>query len=233
MSHITARDEMLVKALSPLGSLGRCTLFELVWVATVALLGRHRYELVKERKFPASLTNGIMVFQLDQQYYRSKLLLLFQSGAVFWVCYGICLVIYRLTLHPLAKFPGPRLTAATKWWEFYLDVIKGEGGGFMYEVDRMHDVYGMERDDSDHFWIGEMKLMIVTGPIVRINPDEIHVRDATWLDTLYSGPGSVKHHPSADYIRSPVLTKSRFGTDTGPPLKSLVYHKAVNQFSSG
>lgn len=69
------------------------------------------------------------------------ILFLYLVGAA--VVYGIALAIYRLTLHPLAHFPGPKLTAATQWWEFYLDVVRGEGGGFMYEVDRMHEEYGM------------------------------------------------------------------------------------------
>ena len=34
--------------------------------------------------------------------------------------------------------------------------------------------------------------IFAAGPIVRINPDEIHVKDPTWLDTIYSGPGHVR-----------------------------------------
>ncbi len=63
--------------------------------------------------------------------------------AIAGLVYGTALVVYRLTLHPLARFPGPKLTAATQWWEFYLDVVKGERGAFMYEVDRMHKKYGI------------------------------------------------------------------------------------------
>jgi hypothetical protein len=48
--------------------------------------------------------------------------------------------IYRITLHPLAKFPGPILAALTYKYEFYFDGIKG--GQFLDEIARLHQIYG-------------------------------------------------------------------------------------------
>lgn len=61
---------------------------------------------------------------------------------VVCLVYATLLIIYRLTFHPIAKFPGPKIAAATKWYEFYHDCIKGGGGLFSYEIDRMHEKYG-------------------------------------------------------------------------------------------
>lgn len=38
--------------------------------------------------------------------------------------YCVSLTVFRLFLCPIAKFPGPRIAAATYWYEFYFDVIK-------------------------------------------------------------------------------------------------------------
>ncbi|KAL3472132.1 cytochrome P450 [Aspergillus californicus] len=39
--------------------------------------------------------------------------------------FAVFTTIYRLFLHPLSKFPGPRLAAITQWYQFYHDVIRG------------------------------------------------------------------------------------------------------------
>ncbi|KAI5201242.1 hypothetical protein E4T38_06142 [Aureobasidium subglaciale] len=51
--------------------------------------------------------------------------------------------LYNLFFHPLAGFPGPKLTASSKLYEFYYDVLRG--GQFFYEIQRMHELYGPER----------------------------------------------------------------------------------------
>ncbi|KAF2458278.1 putative cytochrome P450 [Lineolata rhizophorae] len=88
----------------------------------------------------------------------------------FWVLgaglLGLWLVarsFYRLYLHPLAKFPGYKFTALTHWYEGYYDVVKK--GRYVWEFERMHRKYG---------------------PIVRIGPNELHILDPGYYNTLYS-----------------------------------------------
>lgn len=57
-----------------------------------------------------------------------------------YIVYGLLLAIYRLYLHPLADFPGPKICAVTEWYEFYCYIIKG--GQWGNEVRIMHEKYG-------------------------------------------------------------------------------------------
>ncbi|KAI9724083.1 MAG: hypothetical protein M1812_000802 [Candelaria pacifica] len=89
---------------------------------------------------------------------------IYQLGFVAFVLYIIGGVIYRLYLSPIAKFPGPKLNALTFWVEIYYDVIKK--GQYFHEVDKLHQKYG---------------------PIVRINPHELHIKDRDFYNDIYVG----------------------------------------------
>ncbi|RYO91541.1 hypothetical protein DL764_008276 [Monosporascus ibericus] len=80
--------------------------------------------------------------------------------------YFATLVIYRLFLHPLARFPGPRLAAISRWYEAYYDVVKN--GQYTFKIAELHKKYG---------------------PIIRISPYELHVNDSAFYNTLYCQDG--------------------------------------------
>jgi hypothetical protein len=61
-----------------------------------------------------------------------------------FLLYGAGLAVYRLFFSPLAGFPGPKLAAATSWYEFYYNVVKG--GQFTFHLQDLHDEYGENRD---------------------------------------------------------------------------------------
>ncbi|GFF80783.1 cytochrome P450 [Aspergillus lentulus] len=99
----------------------------------------------------------------------------------------ICVVVYRLFFSPLSKFPGPKLAAATQLYEAYFDLVKG--GQFMWEIERLHREYG---------------------PIVRINPFEVHIRDPDYYDALYAVP--TKKRDKDPWFTFIGLPKSTFST---------------------
>ncbi|KAL3473256.1 cytochrome P450 [Aspergillus californicus] len=76
------------------------------------------------------------------------------------------LVIYRLYFHPLRHIPGPKIAAATFWYEVYHDWFRGPYPACSWNVDKLHDRYG---------------------PIVRKTPDELSIRDPDYLDTFFAG----------------------------------------------
>lgn len=69
--------------------------------------------------------------------YKSALLL-----PVFYVVFWIFRSIYRLYLHPLSKFPGPRIAAATTLYKAYIDV--DDNLSLVHELKRLHGIHGKE-----------------------------------------------------------------------------------------
>ena len=62
-------------------------------------------------------------------------------GPLLYICVSFIIkVIHRLYFHPLAKFPGPKIAAATHLYEIAWDYF-GQGA-YLYRIQRMHEQYG-------------------------------------------------------------------------------------------
>ncbi|KAF2464255.1 cytochrome P450 [Lindgomyces ingoldianus] len=99
-----------------------------------------------------------------------------------YAAYVLLLTIYRLFLHPLAKFPGPKLAAVTSWYEAYYEIILQ--GQYSRKISELHAIYG---------------------PVIRVTPHEIHIRDSRFYDEVYSKNLQVDKHG----------WDTRFGTENG------------------
>lgn len=82
------------------------------------------------------------VFHFSRNACKMKFLSLSVACVASFLVYLLALVVYRLFFHPLSKFPGPKLAAATKWYECYYDLVKGNGGEFSKVITQMHEKYG-------------------------------------------------------------------------------------------
>lgn len=54
--------------------------------------------------------------------------------------YLVGLAFYRIFLHPLARFPGPKLAAITRYYEAYYDIVKN--GQYTFKIVELHRKYG-------------------------------------------------------------------------------------------
>ncbi|KAI1827693.1 benzoate 4-monooxygenase cytochrome P450 [Xylaria intraflava] len=84
--------------------------------------------------------------------------------AAAYLVYGVVLGVYRVYFSPLSRFPGPKLAAATFWYEFYYDLWPHKFQ-YLWKIQELHEQYG---------------------PIIRINPYHIHIHDPEFLDEIYA-----------------------------------------------
>ena len=61
-------------------------------------------------------------------------------GVLCLLLYPVLLAVYRISLHPLAKYPGPKLAGASYWYEYYYDVTKK--GNYIFKIMDLHKQYG-------------------------------------------------------------------------------------------
>lgn len=130
-------------------------------------------------------------------------LLMYTTAALLF--YLLSLAVSRLYLSPLAKskVPGPKLGALSKFYEAYYEIV--QRGRFAFKLDDLHERYGKSgkpigKDSVDCLLIA----VAWAGPIIRITPDEVHIKDSFFWDELF-----VKRPKAGRYSS----TASRFGND--------------------
>ncbi|KAK2763881.1 hypothetical protein FQN54_009499 [Arachnomyces sp. PD_36] len=104
---------------------------------------------------------------------------------LLFVAYLVVRTFYRLYLDPLHHIPGPKIAAASHIYEFYYDVILD--GMYIWEIEKLHEKYG---------------------PVVRINPREVHIKDPYFYDELYAPTTGIrdKDPHSVEIFSSPGST---------------------------
>ncbi|ETI24063.1 hypothetical protein G647_03432 [Cladophialophora carrionii CBS 160.54] len=78
------------------------------------------------------------------------------------VAFLVFRAIYRVTLHPLAKFPGPKLAAISSAYQAWYDLRPGTS--YIFQFARLHEKFG---------------------PIVRITPNQLHVFDIAAYNEIF------------------------------------------------
>lgn len=65
----------------------------------------------------------------------------FLTLCAIWLAYHLIHVLYNISpWHPLRRFPGPKLAAASLLYEFWYDMVLG--GTYTNQIKTMHRVYG-------------------------------------------------------------------------------------------
>ncbi|KAM0277611.1 hypothetical protein ACHAO9_012497 [Fusarium lateritium] len=94
--------------------------------------------------------------------FQGRLVALVVAYTGLSLLYMLFLVIYRLIFHPLAPFPGPLLCRISWHYQMYFEAIRG--GMMLERLPGLHEKYG---------------------PIVRINPNEVHIKDPQVFHEIY------------------------------------------------
>jgi hypothetical protein len=83
-----------------------------------------------------------MTFAIDayEQLKDASCTAIFAVIFLSYCLYLTVIAVYRLYISPIAKFPGPKLAALSKWYEFYYDVVLR--GKFSSHITELHEIYG-------------------------------------------------------------------------------------------
>ncbi|KAH8752800.1 cytochrome P450 [Diaporthe sp. PMI_573] len=112
--------------------------------------------------------------------------LLLQSSLLclisLWAFFKLSIFIYNISpFHPLSQFPGPKFAQMTFCYEAWYDLVKN--GRYTSQIEKMYKQYG---------------------PLVCINPSELHCNDLQFIDEIYATGGRKRN--KSEYICQSLVT---------------------------
>ncbi|KAL2281069.1 hypothetical protein FJTKL_12089 [Diaporthe vaccinii] len=110
---------------------------------------------------------------------------------VIWALFKLSTFLYNISpFHPLSQFPGPKLAHMTFCYEAWYDLVNT--GRYTSKIEQMHKQYG---------------------PLIRINPSELHCNDPRFIDEIYA-TGRRRRNKSIRACQSLVAPIDRTGFGT-------------------
>ncbi|KAK4184516.1 cytochrome P450-like protein [Podospora australis] len=91
------------------------------------------------------------------------------------LAYLVSLVIYRIYFTRISHIPGPKLASVTYLYHAWYDLWPHQGR-FTFHLEELHKRYG---------------------PIIRIGPDEVHIKDVNYVNEIYPSDHRRKRNKSA------------------------------------
>ena len=128
-----------------------------------------------------------------------SLLSLSLRSVILLLAYSICKYVYRLTLHPLSKFPGPKRAAVSNLYGGYFDLVTDHS--YIEEIRKLHEQYG---------------------PIVRAWPNQLHIYDMDAFNQIFKIGTKFDKDPS--FYNNPALPGTLLNI---PDTKSAMARKSM------
>ncbi|KAK8161786.1 cytochrome P450 [Phyllosticta citrichinensis] len=123
--------------------------------------------------------------------------------------------VYRLTLHPLAGIPGPKRAAVSTLYETWQNAVRR--GRYFLIWEQMHEDYGKPTNNY------------APGPVVRINPNEVHIGDPDYFDVLFGHNMKIDKDP---FVYTLAFSNAPSAFATMSALHHRVRRNAMNKFFS-
>lgn len=136
---------------------------------------------------PTLISVGLSLYGRVRSSPALSLAAVFGLYAAFWVLRAV----YYLTLHPLARYSGPRSAAVSTWWIYRLSKTYR----IEQRLEQLHKQYGEYHSLANAGETEQVDVTILGTKVLRIAPNELHIDDPSFYHEIYSQKNLYQKHP--------------------------------------